>query len=475
MKNFIKNSIVASMVAMAITACGGGSSGGNNNNNGGGGEVKAALKFTPVTDVTSVVGTQGIQFASVRKSSGIDFISSAYADDITTTVTLQATTATGSTFNVGFTDEEGNPASETVTPSGMVRLDDDHAMVELFVMVDKATNLHEYRHYLVEYSTGKMILVETLKSIANGWNLDAQYYAAGPNSLHNATNDIIYRKEDDKWYKLTPNWDDLTFTEVYYTDGKSNERDDLVLDLPTANGDLFTVADFKAYLNGNDLGLQYVISVFQKDGQVYVATASKLYTVTDGTPVEVASLPENNISINPVVAFDGNTIYTDSCTSLVVNGSELSYSYIPADRDTVGYDVVVAGDSMMCTGHPRSVETEAAEVKTALKATARAASNDFAGTDAVCDAVQSWEEKGGVRLVQVEGGSEKVVKGATGAQRLLPMSRNTAYLSQNNCVPAGGDGVTAPKWEISQIDSKVDFVNNEISALSAPVVMSIVN
>lgn len=29
-------------------------------------------------------------------------------------------------------------------------------------MTNKATNLHEYRHYVVEYSTGKMILVETL-------------------------------------------------------------------------------------------------------------------------------------------------------------------------------------------------------------------------------------------------------------------------------------------------------------------------
>ena len=473
MKNFIKNSVIASMVAVAITACGGGGSSGGNNN--GGGETKAALSFTPVADVAAVVGTQGIQLAQVRKSSGIDFISSAYADDISTTVSLAATDVSGNTFNVGFIDVEGNPASETVTPSGMVRLDDDHVMVELFVLTNASTNLHEYRHYVVEYSTGKMILVETLADIGNAWMLNAQYYAAGPNSLHNATNDIIYRKEDTKWYKLTPNWDDLTFTETAYADSTGWADQDMVSTLPTANGNLFTVSGNKVYLNGTDLGLGYVISVFQKGGEVYANTSNQMYNITTGTPVEYASLPEGAISIGAVIAFDGTNVYTSECTSINVNGNSMEYTYIPADHETVSYDVVMAGSDMMCNGHPRPTEPAAASSKMASKISVRAAANDFTGNDAACDRAQSWEQNGGVQLVRVSGNVEQRVEGALGSYKILPMSRDSAYMSQFVCTPTGGDGVTSAKWELTYADTKVDFANNELSALPAPVVMSVVN
>ena len=449
-----------------------GSSGGNNN---GGGETKAALSFTPVADVAAVVGTQGIQLAQVRKSSGIDFISSAYADDISTTVSLAATDVSGNTFNVGFIDVEGNPASETVTPSGMVRLDDDHVMVELFVLTNASTNLHEYRHYVVEYSTGKMILVQTLKSIGNAWSLNAQYYAAGPNSLHNATNDIIYRKEDTKWYKLTPNWDDLTFTETAYADSTGWADQDMVSTLPTANGNLFTVSGNKVYLNGTDLGLGYVISVFQKGGEVYANTSNQMYNITTGTPVEYASLPEGAISIGAVIAFDGTNVYTSECTSINVNGNSMEYTYIPADHETVSYDVVMAGSDMMCNGHPRPTEPAAASSKMASKISVRAAANDFTGNDAACDRAQSWEQNGGVQLVRVSGNVEQRVEGALGSYKILPMSRDSAYMSQFVCTPTGGDGVTSAKWELTYADTKVDFANNELSALPAPVVMSVVN
>ena len=468
MKNFIKNSVIASMIAVAITACGGGGSSG-------GGATKAALTFTPTADVATVVGTQGVRFAQVRKSSGIDFISSAYADEVSTTVELVATDVSGNTFNVGFTDAEGNPASETVTPSGMVRLDDDHVMVELFVLTNASTNLHEYRHYVVEYSTGKMILVETLANIGNAWSLNAQYYAAGPNSLHNATNDIIYRKEDTKWYKVTPNWDDLTFTETGYADSTGWADLDMVSTLPAANGDLFTVSGNKVYLNGTDLGLEYVISVFQKGGEVYANTSNQMYNITTGTPVEYASLPEGDISVGAVIAFDGTNIYTSDCTSINVNGNSMEHTYIPADRETVSYDVIMAGSDMMCNGHPHPTEPATASSKMASKISVRAAANDFTGNDAACDIVQSWEQNGGVQLVRVSGNVEQRVEGAIGSCKILPMSRDSAYMAQVVCTPTGGDGVTSAKWELKYADTKVDFANNELSTLPAPVVMSIVN
>ena len=472
MKNFIKNSVIASMVAVAITACGGGSSGGNNN---GGGEVKTGLSFTPVADVATVVGTQGVRFAQVRKSGGIDIISSAYADEVSTTVELIATDVSGNQFKTNFLDEEGNPASETVTPTGMTRLDDDHVMVELFVMTNKATNLHEYRHYVVEYSTGKMILVETLADIGNAWGANAQYYAAGPNSLHNATNDIIYRKEDTKWYKLTPNWADLTFTETAYADSIGWVDMNMASTMPVANGDLFTVSGGKVYLNGTDLGLEYVTSVFQKGGEVYANTSSQIYNITTGTPVEYASLPEASISIGAVIAFDGTNVYTSECTSINVNGNSMEYTYIPADHETVSYEVIMAGSDMMCNGHPRPTEPAAASSKMASKISVRAADNDFTGNDATCDRIQSWEQNGGVQLVRVSGNVEQRVEGALGSYKILPMSRDSAYMSQFVCTPTGGDGVTSAKWELTYADTKVDFANNELSALPAPVVMSVVN
>ena len=62
-----------------------------------------------------------------------------------------------------------------------------------------------------------------------------------------------------------------------------------------------------------------------------------------------------------------------------------------------------------------------------------------------------------------------------GNMQILPMSRDTAYMMQFVCTPAGGDGVTSAKWTLTFADSKVDFSTGELSALSAPVVMSIVN
>ena len=470
MKNFIKNSIVASMVAMAITACGGGSSGGNSNN---GGEAKTGLKFTPVTDVSAVVGTQGIQLASVRKSSGIDFISSAYADDVSTTVSLVATDTSGNTFNVGFTDVEGNPASESVSPTGMVRLDDDHAMVELFVLTNAASNAREYRHYLVEYSTGKMILVETLAALYNAWGANAVSYAAGPNSLHNATSDILYRKEDTKWYKLTPNWDDLTFSEVAYADSTGEDKTDIARTLPMPNGDLFTVTAGKVYHNGNlmDTGEDMVMSVFQKDGQAYAMTNYMLFNITSGSAVQQAELPKGNYGmVATAVSFDGVNINLSNCSTYAVNGDVIDIVYNPSDRDSVSYDAVMAGSDMMCTGIPKA--TSSMSAKKMMKA---ARSAEFTESDAVCDLVNSWTENGGVRLIHVSNNTEQRVDGAEGVYATIPMSRDTAYMSQIVCTPAGGDGVASAKWSLTYADSKVDFVNNEISPLSAPVVMSIVN
>jgi len=130
---------------------------------------------------------------------------------------------------------------------------------------------------------------------------------------------------------------------------------------------------------------------------------------------------------------------------------------------------------MMCIGPPRPTETSVVASKRAAKTVVRAAANDFADNDSACDDLQSWEQNGGVQLVHVSGSEEKRVEGAIGASEILPMSRDTAYMTQFVCTPAGGDGVTSAKWTLTSADSKVDFSTGELSALSAPVVMSIVN
>ena len=103
------------------------------------------------------------------------------------------------------------------------------------------------------------------------------------------------------------------------------------------------------------------------------------------------------------MAFDGATIYTNGCTSLSVNGNGLAYNYVPVDREAVGYDVIMAGNDMMCIGHPRPTETSVVASKRAAKTVVRATANDFAGNDSACDDVQSWEQNGGVQLDHVSG------------------------------------------------------------------------
>jgi len=433
------NKTPLAIVLMAtLSACGGG---GSSSDNGG---AKASLTFTPVQDVAALVGTQSVSLTATRASTSWSPISAAYADDVSTTVELVATDVGGNQFKTNFLDEEGNPASETVTPTGLVRLDDDHAMVELFVMTNKATNLHEYRHYLVEYSTGKMILVETLASLANAWTTNAVSYAAGANSLHNATNDIIYRKEDTKWYKLTPNWDDLTLTETYYTDSTSEDKTDLGRTLPMPNGDLFTVSNHKAYLNGTelDVGSGFVVSVFQKDAQAFAITSNQLFNITGGAVVKQAELPSGSYNmLASAISFDGNTINLANCSSYSVSGDVISVSYAPSDRDTAHYDAVMAGSDMICTGTPN-----VASAKKAVKAATRAA--DFTSNDETCDRIDSWDQSGGNRLLHVANGVEQRISGVDGVYAVIPMSRDTAYVNQYICTATGGDGVSSAKWEL---------------------------
>ena len=463
------NKTPLAIVLMAtLSACGGGGSSSDNSG------AKASLTFTPVQDVAALVGTQSATLSATRASTSWSPISAAYADDVSTTVELVATDVGGNQFKTNFLDEEGNPASETVTPTGLVRLDDDHALVELFVMTNKATNLHEYRHYLVEYSTGKMILVETLASIANAWSVLASYYAAGPNSLHNATNDIIYRKEDTKWYKVTPDWTNLTFTETFYANTTGDKQYDLNRMLPTANGDVYTVDVFagKVYLNGIDLGITNPVSLFQKDGVVYVSNLHGIFTVTNGAVEEVATMSSGTLSTAPVISFDGATINMSDCATVSLNGNTLEYTYVPADSATISYDAVMAGDNMMCVGQPMT--TSQASKSVAKVASLRAA-DDFSGNDAACDYVEAWKQKGGIQLLRVSNNSEQRVTGVEGVSKIVPISREAAYMNQIICTATGGDGVSSAKWELTYADTKVDFSTGEISALSAPVVMSIVN
>lgn len=452
------NKTPLAIVLMAtLSACGGGDSSSDN------GGAKASLTFTPVQDVAALVGTQSATLNATRATTSWSPITAAYADEVSTTVELVATDVGGNQFKTNFLDENGNTSSETVLPTGMIRLDDDHAMVELFVTTNKTANTKEYRHYLVEYSTGKMILVETLAALYNAWNVNAVSYASGPNSLHNATNDVIYRKEDSKWYRLTPNWDDLTFSEVAYADSTDADKTDIGRILLMPNGDLFTVNGGKAYLNGNllDTGDELVMSVFQKDGQAYAMTNYLLFNITGGNVVQQAELPKGNLGmLATAISFDGTNINLANCTSYTVSDGVIGVSYAPADRDSVVYNAVMAGSAMMCSGIPKvSAQT----------------STSFSDDDATCDRISGWNENGGNRLLHVSNGVEQRVSGVDGVYAVIPMSQDTAYVNQYICTATGGDGVSAAKWSLDSVHSKVDFSTGELSALSAPVVMSIVN
>lgn len=453
------NKTPLAIVLMAtLSACGGG--GGSSSDNGG---AKASLTFTPVQDVAALVGTQSATLTTTRAATSWSPITAAYADEVATSVELVATDVGGNQFKTNFLDENGNTSSETVLPTGMIRLDDDHAMVELFVTTNKTTNTKEYRHYLVEYSTGKMILVETLAALRNAWSVNAVSYASGPNSLHNATNDIIYRKEDSKWYRLTPNWDDLTFSEIAYADSTDADKTDIGRILLMPNGDLFTVNGGKAYLNGNllDTGDELVMSVFQKDGQAYAMTNYLLFNITGGNVVQQAELPKGNLGmLATAISFDGTNINLANCTSYTVSDDAIGVSYAPADRDSVVYDAVMAGSTMMCSGIPK---------------VSAQASTSFSDDDATCDRINGWNENGGNRLLHVSNGVEQRVSGVDGVYAVIPMSRDTAYVNQYICTATGGDGVSAAKWSLDSVHSKVDFSTGELSVLSAPVVMSIVN
>lgn len=89
--------------------------------------------------------------------------------------------------------------------------------------------------------------------------------------------------------------------------------------------------------------------------------------------------------------------------------------------------------------------------------------------------INGWNENGGNRLLHVSNGVEQRVSGVDGVYAVIPMSRDTAYVNQYICTATGGDGVSAAKWSLDSVHSKVDFSTGELSVLSAPVVMSIVN
>ena len=160
------------------------------------------------------------------------------------------------------------------------------------------------------------------------------------------------------------------------------------------------------------------------------------------------------------------------CATVSLNGNTLEYTYVPADSATISYDAVMAGDNMMCVGQPMT--TSQASKSVAKVASLRAA-DDFSGNDAACDYVEAWKQKGGVQLLRVSNNSEQRVTGVEGVSKIVPISREAAYMNQIICTATGGDGVSSAKWKLTYADTKVDFSTGEISALSAPVVMSIVN
>ena len=174
MKKFMVAAIFASMT---LTACGGG---GGDDSGSNPTPSKGKIAFTPVSDVSAIVGSQVSVLASAKVDTGFNFISRAYADAVETRTQLVATDIGGNKFETTFVDSEtGDTLTETVDPTGMVALDADHAIVELFVTTNKTTNAKEYRHYLVEYSTGKMILLETV-GLASAWGGDSAFFAAAP-------------------------------------------------------------------------------------------------------------------------------------------------------------------------------------------------------------------------------------------------------------------------------------------------------
>lgn len=101
MKKFMVAAIFASMT---LTACGGG--GGDDS----GSNPKGKIAFTPVNDVSAIVGSQVSVLATAKVDTGFNFISRAYADAVETRTQLVATDIGGNKFETTFVD------SETGTP-----------------------------------------------------------------------------------------------------------------------------------------------------------------------------------------------------------------------------------------------------------------------------------------------------------------------------------------------------------------------
>lgn len=471
MKKFMVAAIFASMT---LTACGGG--GGDDS----GSNPKGKIAFTPVNDVSAIVGSQVSVLATAKVDTGFNFISRAYADAVETRTQLVATDIGGNKFETTFVDSEtGDTLTETVDPTGMVALDADHAIVELFVTTNKTTNAKEYRHYLVEYSTGKMILLETV-GLASAWGGDSAFFAAAPNTIHNGlTNEILYLKENREWAAITPNWTDLTFTSrVVATDSSDNKSRPLQYITVAANGDVYKTAGVDTTVNGTPLPLDVSNSSFQKDGVTYITGTVNgtdpgivLYRVDNGQLVRAAipAVEGQNILTGYVIAFDGVSIKTNGCEEFALDTANgvFSHVYSPVDVMSMSYDAYVAGNSLVCTGNPVNLAKASRAV-----AAAKEARSAFP-YDEVCD------NAAGRTYTAINVGSGGVERRIDGIESspfyTIPTSRESAFIKQLVCVDAGGDGVSSAKWTGSYANTEVDFVANEFRALSAPVVMAVVN
>ena len=473
MKKFMVAAIFASMT---LTACGGG---GGDDSGSNPTPSKGKIAFTPVSDVSAIVGSQVSVLATAKADTGFRFISQAYADTVETHTQLVATDVGGNKFETTFVDSEtGNSMTETVDPTGMVSLDADHAIVELFVTTNKTTNTKEYRHYLVEYSTGKMILLETV-GLASAWTGDSMFFAAAPNTIHNGlTNEIIFLKESREWVAITPNWTDLTFTSrVVAPDTSDNKSRPLQYVTIAANGDVYSTTGGNTTLNGNPLPLDVSNSTFQKDGVTYVAGTVNgtdpgivIYKVENGQLVRAAipAVEGQRMLTGYVIAFDGVSVKTNGCEefSLDTANGVFNHVYSPADVETMSYDAYVAGNNLVCTGAPVSYAKAARAVEAAKEARA-----PFP-YDEVCDNAAGRT----YTAINVGSGVEHRIDGIeSSAYYTIPTSRESAFMKQLVCVDAGGDGVSSAKWTGSYANTEVDFAANELRALSAPVVMAVVN
>lgn len=490
----MNKTIIALLVVSSLCACGGGSTTASNSSttpvtpstpvnpstpavdpsvpsNPSTPAVSGKLSFTPVKDISALVGSQKVVTTAARSTYGFNVISEAVADGLVSTVEFVATDAVGAKFKVSFVDANGGSVVTEITTKFIARVDDDTAVVEL---LDTTPSLPLFQHWLLQYSTGKMIKLEesTSGSIQHGSKLVERVLP--PHSIFNTTDKVVMMMADKKWYSVTPDWSGLTSEKVYVTDEVLTAAQDYGNVMVTSSG-VYTMgsdtkdstAVFALKFNGEPMNvgggkIMYLASIGDK-AYAYSFDDSNLYLL-NGTEATVSAVFEwdmTNIQPSYFIKATETQLVTKGCSVFNIVDGKLVHEF-GVNPSEYSADSVMAGESMTCLLQPRAGSTNNVSDTT----------SPFPN-DLVCD--RNLAPKTFVNYDLINR-VEKRVEGIKGAiMGNVPTSRSSTYIKQQICEEAGGDGISAAKWNAHWVDSEINFDTNEVRPLDAPVVMSIVN